>query len=62
VSGYITVVEDRITKGERPMASDMEDFFDAMAEKYSPCADDASNRMFGKSDFTNTNYMFKLES
>jgi len=60
VSGYITVVEDRITRGERPTGSDMEDFFDQMATKYSHCADDASKRMFGKPDFTNPEYMLKL--
>lgn len=62
VSGYITVVNDRIVNGERPMGSDMEVFLDQMASKYLYCADDASNRMFGKSDFTNTDYMLKLEA
>jgi hypothetical protein len=61
VSGYITVVEERITKGDRPTGADMETFFDQMAAKYAPCADEASERMFGKLDFTNTNYMLKLE-
>jgi hypothetical protein len=60
VSGYITLVEQRIVKGERPTGADMEIFFDDMADKYAPCADEASDRMFGKLDFTNTDYMLKL--
>jgi hypothetical protein len=61
VSGYINVVNERLVAGDRPTGADMETFFDQMAAKYAPCADEASERMFGKTDFTNTNYMLKLE-
>ena len=62
VSGYISFVNERIVAGERPTGADMEDFFDAMAAKYATCADEASDRMFGKLDFINTDYMLKLEA
>jgi hypothetical protein len=62
VSGYINFVNERIVAGERPSGADMEVFFDTMADKYAPCADEASERMFGKLDFVNTNYMLKMEA
>jgi hypothetical protein len=57
VSGYITIVNDRIQKGARPDASDMEVFFDQMADKYVSNSDIASVRIFGKANFANTDYM-----
>jgi hypothetical protein len=61
VAGYIEVVNALIRAGERPTGAHAEDFFDQMATKYAPCADEASERMFGKADFTNPDYMLKLE-
>lgn len=62
VGGYIGVVNERLKKGERPTASDMELFFDEMADKYAILADEASERIFGKQDITNTDYMLRLEA
>lgn len=57
VSGYITYTEKQIASGNVMSSSDMEDFFDQMADKYAKLADEASARMFGKADATNKAYM-----
>lgn len=57
VSGYIKFTESQIASGVRMSAADMEDFFDQMADKYAKLADEASDRMFGKTEATNTAYM-----
>ena len=57
VSGYITFTESQIANGVRMSGADMEDFFDQMADKYAKLADEASDRMFGKAEATNTAYM-----
>lgn len=62
VSGYINTVNKRMADGERPSASDMEGFFDEMSEKYAQFADEASKRIFGKTDIANTEYMLRLEA
>lgn len=60
VTGYITHTEKRITNGERMTSADLELFLDQMSEKYVKCADEASERIFGKSDISNPDYMLKL--
>lgn len=57
VSGYITHTNDRISKGEMLSSSDLENFLDQMSNKYYKCADEASARIFGKSEMSNKNYM-----
>lgn len=47
VAGYMTVIEDRIAKGERPTSLDLEDFLDAMADKYQDAPAQVAERMFG---------------
>jgi hypothetical protein len=59
VTQYIAAVNDAIKNGEMITASNMEDFLDAMADKYKHCADEASMRLFGKADFTNSDYMMR---
>lgn len=59
VTGYISAVNEAIKNGSMITASNMEDFLDAMADKYKHCADEASMRLFGKSDFTNSDYMMR---
>jgi hypothetical protein len=59
---YIESVNEKLKNEELIGASDLEIFLDAMAEKYKGFADDASERMFGKKDFTNKNYMLRLEN
>lgn len=57
VSGYISVVNDKLKNKEHPDASDMESFFDTMSFKYAVNADIAASRIFGKVDFANPDYM-----
>ena len=57
VSGYIAVVNQRVQNNDYPNASDMEVFFDEMADKYVLHADVVSERIFGKANFANSDYM-----
>lgn len=59
VGSYINSVNQKINSGSMINSNDMEDFFDAMAEKYKACADEAANRLFGKADFANSDYMIR---
>ena len=61
VSGYIKHVSDRIAAQDLPHSNDLEDFLDTMADKYMANVDKTAERLFGKSDFVNTDYMLKLE-
>jgi hypothetical protein len=47
VTGYTMVVEERIANGGRPTASDIEDFLDAMADKYDAMPTEVAKRIFG---------------
>ena len=58
-SSYISAVNEAIKDGKMVTASNLEDFLDAMADKYKHCADEASIRLFGKADFTNSDYMMR---
>lgn len=59
VMSYVNSVNDAIKDGAIVTASSMEDFFDMMAEKYKPCADEASIRLFGKAELSNSDYMMR---
>mgnify|MGYP003123317892 FL=1 len=61
VSGYIKVTADRIAKLEMLHSNDLEEFLDQMADKYYQNADITAQRIFGKADFLNTDYMLQLE-
>ena len=61
VSGYIKVTADRIAKLELIHSNDLEEFLDQMADKYYQNADITAERIFGKADFLNTDYMLQLE-
>lgn len=60
VLSYINLVNEAIKGGDLVTASNMEDFFDSMAKKYKHCADEASVRLFGKPDLTNSDYMTRI--
>jgi len=62
VSGYINFVAQQIANGELPHCNSLEDFLDQMADKYVANVAKTSERIFGVSDFTNQDYMLKLES
>ena len=62
VQGYVNYTNERISKGEMLSASDCENFLDQMADKYLHCADEATERMFGIKEISNTDYMLRLEA
>ena len=59
VAGYIAYTQDRIEQGEVLHANDLEDFLDEMGEKYWEGADKTSERLFGKKDIANKDFMYK---
>tara|TARA_B100001250_G_scaffold192620_1_gene165572 strand:+ start:1927 stop:2775 length:849 start_codon:yes stop_codon:yes gene_type:complete len=59
VAGYIAYTEDRIVKGEILHSNDLEDFLDEMGIKYWEGADKTSERLFGKKNFANKDFMYK---
>jgi len=61
-SGYVQYSGERISKGELLHSNDLEEFLDNMADKYCVNVDKTAERMFGKVDFTNSEYMNLLES
>lgn len=61
VNGYIMYMNQKIRTGEKISSITLENFLDEMSVKYLFCADEASENLFGKSDFTNKDYMLRLE-
>ena len=59
VAGYIAYTDDRIKAGEILHANDLEDFLDEMGDKYWEGADKTSERLFGKKNFANKDFMYK---
>lgn len=60
VSGYVQYTAKRIAEKDIPHSNDLEDFLDAMANKYCANVDVTAERLFGKSDFTNSEYMLRI--
>lgn len=58
---YLDSVSEAIDKGIVLHANHLEDFLDEMASKYVVCVDATAERLYGKADFTNTDYMLKIE-
>ena len=58
-SGYIEYTSQRIANKDLPHANDLEEFLDEMGEKYYKNVDKTCERLFGKADFTNHDYMYK---
>ncbi len=59
VQGYLNYTDDRIQAGEVLHANDLENFLDEMGEKYWEGADKTSERLFGKKNFANKDFMYK---
>ena len=62
VSGYVQHTAQRIASGNLMHSNDLEDFLDQMADKYRANVDKTSERLFGKTDFINPEYMLRLEA
>ena len=58
---YLKGVSEAIDEGIVLHSNHLEDFLDEMANKYRVFVDATAERLFGKADFTNTDYMLKLE-
>ena len=61
VQSYMNSVTDRMNNGVMPHANDLEDFLDAIADKYWTNANKTSERIYGKTDTYNTDYMKLLD-
>jgi len=61
-SGYVQHSAEQISKGVLLHSNDLEEFLDQMADKYCANVDKTAERLFGKSDFVNKDYMLKLEA
>lgn len=60
VAGYINYTTERIRNGEILHGNDLEEFLDQMTKKYYKNVDKTCERIFGKSDITNIDYMYKV--
>lgn len=61
VQAYITVVNELISKQQIPHSNHLEEFLDAMADKYYKESDKTTERIFGKTDITNTDIVSLIE-
>jgi len=61
VQAYMNSVTDRMNKGLLLHSNDLEDFLDVIADKYVTNADATTERIYGKTDINNTDYMKLLD-
>ena len=61
VSGYIQHTAQQIKNNVLLHSNNLEEFLDQMADKYYKNADKTAERIFGKADFVNPEYMLRLE-
>ena len=61
VQGYIGVVNELLNKQQIPHSNHLEEFLDAMGEKYYKEADKTTERIFGKTDITNKDIVSLIE-
>lgn len=61
VQGYISVVNELISKSQIPHSNHLEEFLDAMADKYYKESDKTTQRIFGKEDITNSEIMSLMD-
>ena len=61
VQSYMNSVTDRMNNGVMPHANDLEDFLDAIADKYWTNANKTSERIYGKTDTYNTDHRKLLD-
>ena len=59
VQGYVGYTAERVSNDDIPHANDLEEFLDEMGEKYYKNVDKTSERLFGKADVANHDYMYK---
>lgn len=59
--GYISFVNESIGKQDLLHGNHLEEFLDQMADKYFKEVDKTAERLFGKADFVNEDYMLKVK-
>ena len=59
VQGYVGYTAERVSNDDIPHANDLEEFLDEMGEKYYKNVDNTSERLFGKADVADHDYMYK---
>jgi len=62
VQGYIAHTANKIKRGEIPHSNELEEFLDQMGDKYYKNADATTERIYGKTEIFNTEYMNLLEN
>jgi len=62
VQGYIAHTANKIKRGEIPHSNELEEFLDQMGDKYYKNADATTERIYGKTEVFNTEYMNLLEN
>ena len=61
VQGYISVVNELISKSQIPHSNHLEEFLDAMADKYYKESDKTTQRIFGIENITNPEIMSLMD-
>lgn len=61
ITGYIEVTNKRIAEKDIPHSNELEKFLDDCAEQFYEYADKTTERIFGKTDITNQDYMLRIE-
>ena len=61
VQAYLNYATDQMRNNVKLHSNDLEEFLDQMADKYYEAADITSERIYGKKDIFNTDYMNQLE-
>lgn len=61
VQAYLNYATDQLRDNVKLHSNDLEEFLDQMADKYYEAADITSERIYGKKDIFNTDYMNQLE-
>ena len=61
VQAYLNYATDQLRNNVKLHSNDLEEFLDQMADKYYEAADITSERIYGKKDIFNTDYMNQLE-
>jgi len=62
VQAYLNYATEQLRKNVMLHSNDLEDFLDQMADKYYHAADITTERIYGKKDIFNTDYMNRIEN
>lgn len=62
VQAYLNYATDQLRNNVKLHSNDLEEFLDQMADKYYEAADITSERIYGKKDIFNTDYMNRIEN